>query len=98
MQAPSDWSECCEDAGTHAAVCLHRSHLTTQLTVPPGSFYVGVGAMLFGAPTRFWQLDPARASKLLDPAQPEAVHRPSQAWDDVLQASSCLACYSCRLA
>ena len=41
--------------------------------------------MLFGSPTRFWQLDPARASKLLDPAQPEAVHRPNHAWDDVLQ-------------
>ena len=36
---------------------------------------------------RYWQLDPARASALVDTTQPLDAHDPSQAWDETLEVS-----------
>lgn len=51
------------------------------------SFYVSADAMAFGNPTRYWQLDPARASALLDTTHPAEAHENWQAWDETLQAA-----------
>ncbi|KAK9803202.1 hypothetical protein WJX73_002787 [Symbiochloris irregularis] len=67
----------------HMGICTS----TGKILDFAASFYVSADAMAFGNPTRYWQLDPARASALVNPNMPVDVHRPEQAWDDLLQGA-----------